>query len=229
MRNFDFENYFNFFSSSNSFLYIDHDECQDTGMCNNGHCINMNGSFKCKCNDGYVLSPTRNTCIGKSDSFLPHVDSIKKLISQLVECVDINECAENPRICLNGRCENTPGSYHCICQPGFTPSRDNTFCVDMDECSTSGMCENGKCVNMEGSFKCVCDSGFRIGPDQSHCIGVCLLLSRLFFVRFTIGFRHWEKQKFLIVRHRRVSERTVPEWPLHQHPRQLSMRVQSWI
>lgn len=79
MRNFDFENYFNFFSSSNSFLYIDHDECQDTGMCNNGHCINMNGSFKCKCNDGYVLSPTRNTCIGKSDSFLPHVDSIKKI------------------------------------------------------------------------------------------------------------------------------------------------------
>lgn len=86
--------------------------------------------------------------------------------------LDINECVENPRICLNGRCENTPGSYHCICQSGFTPSRDNTFCVDMDECSTSGMCEHGKCVNMEGSFKCVCDSGFRIGPDQSHCIGI---------------------------------------------------------
>ena len=62
---------------------------------------------------------------------------------------DINECIENPRICLNGHCENTPGSYHCICQSGFTPSRDNTFCVDMDECSTSGMCENGKCVNMK--------------------------------------------------------------------------------
>lgn len=86
--------------------------------------------------------------------------------------VDINECVENPRICLNGRCENTPGSYHCVCQSGFTPSRDDTFCVDMDECSTSGMCENGKCVNMEGSFKCVCDSGFRIGPDLSHCIGI---------------------------------------------------------
>lgn len=88
---------------------------------------------------------------------------------------DINECVENPRICLNGRCENTPGSYHCVCQSGFTPSRDDTFCVDMDECSTSGMCENGKCVNMEGSFKCVCDSGFRIGPDLSHCIGIDLI------------------------------------------------------
>lgn len=43
----------------------DHDECQDTGMCSNGHCINMNGSFKCKCNDGYTLSPTGITCIGE--------------------------------------------------------------------------------------------------------------------------------------------------------------------
>lgn len=46
-------------------FFADHDECQDTGMCTNGHCINMNGSFKCECNDGYTLSPTRNTCIGE--------------------------------------------------------------------------------------------------------------------------------------------------------------------
>lgn len=50
------------------FANVDHDECQDTGMCANGHCTNMNGSFKCKCNDGYVLSPTQNTCIGIIDS-----------------------------------------------------------------------------------------------------------------------------------------------------------------
>lgn len=46
-------------------------------MCNNGHCINMNGSFKCKCNDGYVLSPTKNTCIGKGNSFFPTLIQLK--------------------------------------------------------------------------------------------------------------------------------------------------------
>lgn len=102
---------------------------------------------------------------------------------------------------MNGRCENTPGSYHCICQPGFTPSRDNTFCVDMDECSTSGMCENGKCVNMEGSFKCVCDSGFRIGPDQSHCIGVCRFFHFFIIVPTIFTMFGIRKANVLIVRH----------------------------
>lgn len=57
-----------------------------------------------------------------------------------VDCcsVDIDECYENPRICLNGRCENTPGSYTCQCLPGFTESSDRTFCSDMDECATTG-------------------------------------------------------------------------------------------
>lgn len=52
--------------------------------------------------------------------------------------LDIDECYENPRICLNGRCENTPGSYTCACLPGFVESSDRTFCSDMDECSTTG-------------------------------------------------------------------------------------------
>lgn len=137
------------------------------------------------------------------------------LINQsIVRFTDINECADNPRICLNGRCENTPGSYHCICQSGFTASRDNTFCVDMDECSTSGMCENGKCVNMEGSFKCVCDSGFRIGPDQSHCIGVySYFLANEIFSNSDIG-----KVKILsLTRHRRMLEWPVPKRSLHQY------------
>lgn len=104
---------------------------------------------------------------------------------------DIDECYENPRICLNGRCENTPGSYTCACLPGFVESSDRTFCSDMDECSTTGsvcifvfhkqvlllkyllgMCDHGKCINMEGSFRCVCDSGYRLGSDGRHCIDI---------------------------------------------------------
>ena len=85
---------------------------------------------------------------------------------------DLDECYENPRICLSGRCENTPGSYKCTCLDGFTPSIDQAFCVDRDECVDTGMCENGHCLNMDGSFKCVCNPGFRLGPTGKHCIGM---------------------------------------------------------
>lgn len=43
----------------------DHDECSETGMCNNGVCTNMDGSFKCACNSGYVLSSSGFACIGE--------------------------------------------------------------------------------------------------------------------------------------------------------------------
>ena len=40
------------------------DECAETGMCSNGKCINMDGSFKCVCDSGYKLSPDGKNCIG---------------------------------------------------------------------------------------------------------------------------------------------------------------------
>lgn len=41
---------------------------------------------------------------------------------------DLNECTETPDACLNGRCENTDGSYRCICIDGFTLSPDRRVC-----------------------------------------------------------------------------------------------------
>ncbi|KAH1181100.1 hypothetical protein KIL84_002034 [Mauremys mutica] len=33
--------------------------------------------------------------------------------------VDVDECRQTPRPCSYGRCENTPGSYQCVCPAGF--------------------------------------------------------------------------------------------------------------
>jgi len=93
---------------------------------------------------------------------------------------DIDECYENPKICLNGKCRNTPGSYICECQPGYTVSPDGTFCTDINECEKRpGLCRNGKCANTEGSFKCLCDSGYRLSPDRQNCIGIIIVYMKI--------------------------------------------------
>ena len=43
--------------------------------------------------------------------------------------VDIDECTENGKICLNGECINTPGSHRCECNPGYQLSPDGAFCL----------------------------------------------------------------------------------------------------
>lgn len=147
---------------------IDHDECGETGMCAHGICINMDGSFKCQCQEGYALSPSGHACIGKL-STTENLTAGYRYVT--IGYLDLDECAENPRICLNGRCENIPGSFECVCEEGFSSSAVGPFCVDMDECGQTGMCDNGKCINMDGSFKCVCDSGYKLSSDGKTCIG----------------------------------------------------------
>ncbi|XP_043540735.1 EGF-containing fibulin-like extracellular matrix protein 2, partial [Chiloscyllium plagiosum] len=47
-------------------------------------------------------------------------------LNQEEQCVDINECRF--RYCQH-RCVNSPGSFTCQCEPGFTLGQDNHSCV----------------------------------------------------------------------------------------------------
>lgn len=53
-----------------SCLLLDIDECQTSGICMNGHCINTEGSFRCDCPPGLVVGVDGRVCVGKSDLFL---------------------------------------------------------------------------------------------------------------------------------------------------------------
>lgn len=44
---------------------LDHNECEKNGMCANGKCLNVQGSFQCRCKSGFVMSQTGHSCIGK--------------------------------------------------------------------------------------------------------------------------------------------------------------------
>jgi fibulin 1/2 len=64
---------------------------------------------------------------------------------------DINECNELSKMCENGRCSNTFGSYMCNCNEGFKLDEKSVRCIDVDECaSDSFICGVGQCVNLDG-------------------------------------------------------------------------------
>lgn len=76
------------------------------------------------------------------------------------ECIDIDECKKSGKLCRNGQCINTIGSYECKCNDGFVLSNTKTKCNDINECEiNSNVCnviKNSLCINTFGSHKCVC-------------------------------------------------------------------------
>ena len=52
-------------TSRNFLISIDYNECQQTGMCQNGQCVNMEGSYQCVCRPGFDLSEDKSVCLGK--------------------------------------------------------------------------------------------------------------------------------------------------------------------
>ncbi|EDO29017.1 predicted protein, partial [Nematostella vectensis] len=73
----------------------------------------------------------------------------------------INECLTQGEMCRNGVCENTEGSYRCICNAGYAANAEENKCADINECSTiPDVCMNGRCANSPGGYSCICNSGY---------------------------------------------------------------------
>uniref|UniRef100_A0AAV2J503 Uncharacterized protein n=1 Tax=Knipowitschia caucasica TaxID=637954 RepID=A0AAV2J503_KNICA len=120
----------------------DVDECADPSQCPGQMCLNSVGSYRCvSCRHGY------------------------RLLNR--QCIDVDECRQAP--CTNGRCENTPGSYRCVCHQGYRLL--NNTCEDVDECADPSQCPGQMCLNSVGSYRCVsCRHGYRLLNRQ--CIDV---------------------------------------------------------
>ncbi|KAF5288361.1 hypothetical protein FQA39_LY15451 [Lamprigera yunnana] len=128
-------------------------ECEDINECDfyrericshNAQCINVIGSYECKCKEGFRTNG--------------HI------------CEDIDECAEVSGLC-HQNCVNLWGSYRCSCNRGFTLSIDNRTCTDINECEKfkdKYLCV-GTCQNTPGSYSCRCPEGYRLGSDGRTC------------------------------------------------------------
>ncbi len=115
-------------------------------LCENGICINTDGSYRCECMPGYTVNLTG------------------------IACEDINECLYN-NPCGNGTCSNTIGGFLCDCNVGFKPSQDEV-CEDINECLDGTHECAFRCHNLPGSYKCICPKNYQLSPDGFHCIDV---------------------------------------------------------
>ena len=109
----------------------DIDECaEDRALCENGACVNTDGSFKCDCQAGFMHP--RNEFNGSDCT---------------QACVDIDECSlvnGGDNVCLNGVCQNLEGSFRCECFEGFRLDAQGSNCTDIDECADPQTCRRGE-------------------------------------------------------------------------------------
>ncbi|KAG7270043.1 hypothetical protein CRUP_036870 [Coryphaenoides rupestris] len=164
------------------------DECREIrGVCDNGVCINMVGSFRCECPIGFVyndkmlvcedIDECQNgrvcqynaACLNMPGSYRCECEPGYRFTST-GQCMDRDECLEKPGVCSPGRCVDTIGSYHCICPKGFKTTADGSMCIDMDECEKQ-TCGNGTCKNTVGSYNCLCYPGFQ-NSHNHDCIDI---------------------------------------------------------
>ncbi|XP_052467489.1 adhesion G protein-coupled receptor E5 isoform X5 [Carassius gibelio] len=90
---------------------VDEDECAVFPVLCGDHaqCVNTEGSYYCRCDEGFEMSLTGL-------------------------CKDINECKDAPDVCgTNGSCYNHQGGYSCRCDQGYSNYGHNqSKCIEMD-------------------------------------------------------------------------------------------------
>ena len=106
-------------------FYLDTNECLQNSTCHpNATCTNIEGSYICMCETGF--DGDGFTCNGKKTKM--EMGSCKEIammnefyhdrLLYNVFYVDTNECLQNSTCHPNATCNNTEGSYMCICDTG---------------------------------------------------------------------------------------------------------------
>ncbi|EDW77004.2 uncharacterized protein Dwil_GK21208 [Drosophila willistoni] len=148
---------------------VDIDECSGllSGGCTH-ECINKEGSFECGCPLGYVLQSDGRSCrpalVGcppgsrqretPEGGCEPITCELGFILGAVGKCVDIDECQLNRGGCSHD-CQNTQGSFKCLCPEGYQLDETQRRCQDIDECQeNNGGCLTGICVNELGGFRC---------------------------------------------------------------------------
>ncbi|XP_062266065.1 matrilin-4 [Platichthys flesus] len=80
----------------------------------------------------------------------------------------VDLCLESDHGCEHV-CESSPGSYHCVCLPGYTLKADGKTCAAIDLCAEGKHNCEQICISSPGSFTCDCNKGFTLNDDKRTC------------------------------------------------------------
>ncbi|XP_048110990.1 matrilin-4 isoform X7 [Alosa alosa] len=77
-------------------------------------------------------------------------------------------CLDSDRGCEQ-ICESSPGSYHCLCMPGYTLNEDGKTCTPIDLCAEGKHDCEQICNPTTGEFTCSCNPGYTLNKDEKTC------------------------------------------------------------
>ncbi|XP_016317109.1 thrombomodulin-like [Sinocyclocheilus anshuiensis] len=123
-----------------------HAECEH-------ECARLGDAFVCTCRPGFHLGADGKSCEGCKPGF--HIEG--------GVCVDDNECVFAP---CEHYCNNTEGSYHCVCFQGYIQSVE-----DMHKCNMH--CAESKCpanCDRNNNAQCNCPDGFLL--EEQFCVDI---------------------------------------------------------
>ncbi|NXI34969.1 FBLN7 protein, partial [Galbula dea] len=159
------------------------DDCSSNPCANGGTCVDGNQSYTCLCPRGWsgpnCQSPIyacrcldwvalgnasfnrQPRCAeGRSGSRRCTCDTGFQLRAGGI-CQDVDECqlfqsSPQTRLCIHD-CLNLPGSYRCLCPPGYLLHADGSTCEDVNECSRKqhNCTQEDLCINTFGGHRCV--------------------------------------------------------------------------
>ena len=102
----------------------------------NDNCIcfmsSIDDAIMCGCSIGYEAVMVSGSSICQGEMATSHIIFVIKHWNKQTSnniCTDIDECASMSSLCPGGTCVNTPGSYLCICLPGYTIDPIKESCI----------------------------------------------------------------------------------------------------